>query len=196
MIKINLLVGKKPLDMSNLGGFDLSKLNVKHLMIAIILSYLPDFFVLDMFKAEQEKYQQNITVLNKQFRTLSTKVRELDNIKKQIEALENLEKQLESKLGIVKTLFSKRSNPVNILLYISKNIPSDLWIKEVTLENNTILFKGESQSFKSIGVFIENLKSSIFFRKDIRLESTVTNTLASGVRVEAFSIRGVILSYE
>jgi Tfp pilus assembly protein PilN len=196
MIKVNLLVGKKPLDVANLGGFDLSKLNVKYLVIAILLSYTPELFLNDMLTKELAGFNLQIETLNKEFKTYQAKLDSLKNIQKQIEALENLEKQLESKLNIVKGIFNKRSNPMNIMLYIAKNTPADLWLNEIVIEKNDITFKGESRDYKSIGVFIENLRSSIFFRKDIRLDSSATITKENGVRVEGFSVKGYIVSYE
>jgi hypothetical protein len=196
MIKVNLFVGKKPIDLASIGGFDLSKLNVKHLLLAIGLSYTPEFYFYDKFTEELNAVQAKISASNKKYATLQTEAKSLDNIQKQVDALERLEKNLEEKLVVVKEIFKKRSNPMNVMLYIAKNTPEDLWLTEMLIENNTIQIKGESLGYKSIGLFIENLRNSIFFRKDIKLDSSSTQTKPTGERVEAFIIKGVILSYE
>jgi len=196
MIKVNLLVGKKPIDLASLGGFDLSKLNVKYLAAAIALSYLPEFYFYDKFAEELNQFQEKISTKNSKYANLQKEAKSLDNIQKQVDALERLEKNLEDKLVVVKEIFKKRSNPMNVMLYIAKNTPDDLWLTEMLIENNTIQLKGESLGYKSIGLFIENLRNSIFFRKDIKLESSSTQQKEGGERVEVFLVRGVILSYE
>jgi hypothetical protein len=196
MIKTNLLVGKKPLDLSSLGGFDLSKLNVKYLIIAIALSYVPDFFIYDMFAERLQAIQAVITTHNQKYASIQKEAKSLDNIQKQVDALEKLEKSLEEKLVVVKQIFKMRSNPMNIMLYIAQNTPEDVWLTDLVIENNSVQIKGESKGYKSIGVFIENLRNSIFFRKDIKLEGNSTQVKEGGERVEVFLVRGVVVSYE
>jgi hypothetical protein len=196
MIKVNLFVGKKPVDLASLGGFDLSKLNLKYLAIAIGLSYLPDFYFYDMFQEQITANDQKMSGFSKKYGEIQTETKALDNIQKQVDALERLEKNLQEKLVVVKEIFKKRSNPMNIMLYIAKNTPEDLWLTELMVENNIIQIKGESKDYKSIGLLIENLRNSIFFRKDIKLEGSTTQMKENGDRVEVFLVRGVILSYE
>lgn len=191
MIKVNLLVGKKPLDITNVGGFDLSKLNVKYLIIAIVLSYVPDIFVYDFFKNKEADLQKLVFFHNKNFKAVNTKVRSLKNIERQIKALENLERKLKDKLNIVKEIIKKRVNPMNVLLYVSKNIPEDVWLTDISLEEKQFTLKGKSKTVKSVGVFHDNLKNSIFFRKDIKLSN-----LNPVNNVTDFQIDAYVISYE
>ncbi|MGK0367468.1 MAG: Tfp pilus assembly protein PilN [Thermoproteota archaeon] len=193
MIKINLLVGKKPVDITNVGGFDLSKLSLRMMIFALILFYVPDFFVYDFLEEELKTKDSQIKLVAKEQKKLNVKVRSLKKIERQIKALEILEKKLHQKLGVVKEILKIRSNPMNILLYVSKNIPENLWLIDITFENNTVRFKGQSKSFKNIGIFIENLKSSIFFRKDTKLLGTNPNV---ELGVEEFEIIAPVVSYE
>jgi Tfp pilus assembly protein PilN len=195
MIKVNLLVGKKPLDITNIGGFDLSKLNLKHLVVAIIIFYIPDLFIYDMFKDDLSKRHSEIVILSKEMKTINKKVKSLKNIQKQIKALEVLDKQLHDKLGVVKDIIKLKTNPMNILMYISRNIPKELWLKEIIIDNNILTLKGESKSSKSIGDFMDNLKKSIFFRKDVKLPSFKTVSI-NDIRIEKFEIVATIVSYE
>ena len=195
MIKINLLVGKKPLDITNVGGFDLSQINLKLLLFAIFLSYVPDWFIYDSFEESIKKENALSAAANKEFRIINKKVKSLKAIEKQIRALELLDKQLNEKLNVVRDIIKINTNPINILLYISKNIPSELWLKEVTIEKNLLKIKGESRSPKIIGNFMDSLKSSIFFRKDVKLPEFKTEN-RNDVRVEVFTIEATILSYE
>lgn len=195
MIKINLLVGKKPLDITNVGGFDLSQINLKFLIIAILISYTPEFFLYSKFEEDIKKENEKLAVVDKKLRESNKKVKSLQAIEKQIKALEVLDKQLQDKLNVVRDIIKINTNPVNILLYISKNIPEELWVKEITIENNVLRILGESKSPKSIGDFMDNLKNSIFFRKDVRLPEFKTVT-KDNIRTEDFTIEANIVSYE
>ena len=53
MIKINLSNDKKQVDISNIGGFDLTKLKIKPLLLIIVLIYIPDFLLVPMWKRNE-----------------------------------------------------------------------------------------------------------------------------------------------
>ncbi len=83
------------------------------------------------------------------------------------------------------------------MLYLSKNIPTDIWLTNVDLAEDKITIEGESESYKSIGLFIENLKSSIFFNETLNLveSKTVENPVLKR-RTEYFKITSEIARYD
>lgn len=167
MIQINLSTLKKPVDISNLGGLDLSKVNVKMVLLAIFLSYVPDFLVYPAWENEILEQEQTLDTLTTQKKKLSTDVEALKDFDKQIEALNKQEEKLKAKLEVVKAILNKRQNPWEVMVYVAKNIPTDLWLTTINYEGKKIVFKGLSVDYTSQGIFLENIKKSIFFDTNV-----------------------------
>jgi Tfp pilus assembly protein PilN len=197
MIRTNLYVGKKPFNIADVGGFDLSSINIKMLVIVILVSYVPEFLIYDGFKNDLITKTKQNKKLNLQQKDLVKQTRELKNIELQIEALTEQEARLASKLKVVKQIIKIRNNPMNILLYIAKNIPGEIWLTKIEMKDKQMIIDGQSTSYKSIGVFIENLRNSVFFNKSIRLSKSQSGLNKSfDKRTEQFQITGPIISYE
>ncbi len=197
MIKTNLYVGKKPFNIADVGGFDLSKINLKLVAAVFLLSYVPDLFVYDGFRDDEMNINKEITELNAKNRDLLQKTKELKSIELQIEALTEQEARLAAKLKVVKEIIKIRNNPMNILLYVAKNLPEEIWLTKIEIKGKEVTIDGQSTSYKSIGVFIENLRNSVFFNKNLRLSKSQTELNKTfDTRTEQFQVTGPILSFE
>jgi len=196
MIEVNLSPVKKSGGLTNIAGIDLSLINVKMLFIAMLIFTFPDGFLLNYYESEIQKNQNAFEKLNKEFKSLNQRSRALVNIKKQVDALDEQEKKLALKLEAVKKIINKRSNPVEILDYVAKNIPSDVWLTDIKLEGVNLIMSGHSESWKSIGSFLENLKNSIFFSKDISYSRPENGEKEfRGRRVEIFEIKASVVRF-
>lgn len=196
MIKINLSAAQKQLDISNLGGFDFTKLKIKAVIIVCVIIYLPDIFLNPMWEDEYNNKSQELSTLQAQSSSLKRKVSQSSTYEKQIRELKVQEENLGKKLTAVKQAISQKRNPANLLLYISKNIPDDLWIKELTIDGETMLVKGEALNYTSVGNFVNNLRSSVFIR-DANIKSTTSNVRESDKRrIEAFEISFAVARFE
>ena len=67
MIEINLLVGRKEGGLAALGGIDFSKLNYKMLVLAIIMLYVPEGFMIEMWGGEIAKVEAENKKLSKEY---------------------------------------------------------------------------------------------------------------------------------
>ncbi len=196
MIKINLTAAPKQLDISNLGGFDFTKLKFKAVIIACVVIYLPDFLLLPMWEGDFNTKTQELSTLQAQSSTLKRKVSQSATYEKQIRELKVQEENLGKKLTAVKQAISLKRNPANLLLYISKNMPEDLWIKELSIEGETMSVKGEALNYTSVGNFVNNLRSSVFIR-DANIKSTTSNVRESDKRrIESFEISFAVSRFE
>lgn len=196
MIKINLTAAQKQVDISNLAGFDFTKLKIKAVIIACVIIYLPDVMLLPMWEDEYNNRNQELATLQGQSSSLKRKVSQSGVLEKQIRELKAQEDNLGKKLTAVKQAISQKRNPANLLLYISKNMPEDLWIKELNIEGETMLVKGEALSYTSVGNFVNNLRSSVFIR-DANIKSTNSNVRASDKRrIESFEISFAVSRFE
>jgi len=196
MIKINLSTAQKQVDISNVGGFDLTKLKFKAVALAIVLIYVPDLFIVPMWDKDYADKNQELEEVQGELRSLKKKVSKSAVYEKQIRELEAQENILKNKLLAVKQAISQKRDPTNLLLYIAKNIPQDLWLQELIIDNDKMIVKGEALNYPSVGTFTDNLRSSIFI-KDASIKETTSKVRESDKkRIEAFEIHFVIARLE
>jgi Tfp pilus assembly protein PilN len=197
LIEINLIVGKKPFKMPTLLGIDLATLNLKMIGLAILISFVPGMFLEGGREEEINAANEDVAQVRQQVQKLEKKVDENKGIQDQVDALNRQEKKLAERLGVVKEIIKLKKNPMNIMLYVAKNIPEDVWIIELDLTGNAISIRGQALNYKSIGMFIENLKNSVFFNKDLIMKSSQTvEKPDTKSRVEQFEIVGTIARFE
>lgn len=192
MIKVNLSTAKKQVDISNIGGFDFTKLKIKALLLVIVLIYIPDFVLVPMWEEERNQLNEEVNAKQARLSTLKRKVAQSQELEKQIRELKAQEENLGKKLIAVKEAISEKRNPSDLLLYIAKNIPNELWVKELTIDKDQMVIKGEALDYTSIGNFVNSLRSSIFIR-----EANITSTSnavrpSDKRRIETFEVKFVI----
>ena len=196
MIEVNLKVGEKDFRLPVILGLDLNIISIKGIIIALFVHFIVPPIFNDNFLKGLEDIDTKIRGLKRQIRELKKKKKSQQDIQDQIDSFLQKEKKLNNKLVVVKRIIKLKKNPLKILLYISKNIPEDLWLTSMSLENDNIALSGESNSYKSIGRFIENLKKATFFDQSLKLTKSQTRADDSGRRVEEFEIKAKIVSYE
>lgn len=189
MIKINLSTAKKQVDISNIGGFDFTKLKIKPLLLFMVLIYIPDFVLVPMWDQEREELNQQVNAKQARLSSLKRKVAQSQELEKQIRELKAQEENLGKKLVAVKEAISEKRNPSSLLTYIAKNIPESLWIKELVINADQMIIKGEALDYTSIGNFVNSLRSSIFIR-----EANITGTSnavreSDKRRIETFEVK-------
>ena len=196
MIKINLSSSKKQVDISNIGGFDLTKLKIKAVVLVIILLYIPDFVIIPMWTQAEEEKAQELDGKMKTIAGLKRKVNEAKNYENQIKELKAQEEALEKKLVAVKEAISFKKNPSALLLYIAKNTPPDMWIKELVIDNDVLTIKGEALDYTSIGNFVQSLRSSVFIRDaNVGQQSQYVRD-SDKTRIEVFDVRFGIARFD
>ncbi len=196
MIKINLSNAKKQVDISNIGGFDFTKLKIKAVLLVIALIYIPDFVLVPMWEEERTLVGQAIDAKQAELSSLKRKVSQSQDLEKQIRELKAQEEGLEKKLAAVKQAISEKRNPAPILLYIAKNMPAELWIKELDMNQEELTIKGEALDYVSIGNFVTALKSSVFIR-DANITSTSSSVReADKRRIETFEVKFGIARFD
>ena len=195
MIKVNLSTAKPQLDLSNVGGFDLSTINFKALAIVLVLIFLPDFFILPTWEEEVNQKNAEVTDKEGELTRLKGKLSQASVYEKQITELKAQEEALSKKLAAAKQAIQIKKNPSALLLYVAKNTPPELWINELSLDNDRMSISGESLDYNSIGNFVNSLRSSVFI-KDASIGNTTSSTEPDGKRVESFSVDFSISRYD
>lgn len=165
MISINLKPQSKTFDHTNVGGFDLSLLNIKFIFVAIAILYIPEPFVVDYYDAEIQKVSQELRSMEAEQRKLRTKLKSLQDIEKQVSELQALEEALQEKIGVVTEVVNKRENPFKVLKYIAENIPKEVWLTRLKLEGKKLEIFGRTMTLKGTSDLIQNLQSGIYFSR-------------------------------
>ncbi len=196
MIKINLSNTKKQVDISNIGGFDFTKMKIKAVLVVIILIYIPDFVLVPLWDEEREAANQAVQVKQSELTSLKRKVTQSQDLEKQIRELKAQEENLGKKLTAVKQAISEKKNPAPILLYIAKNIPSELWIKELVIEDEKMTIKGEALDYTSIGNFVNSLRSSVFIREANIAGTNSAVRESDKRRIETFEVNFTIARFD
>lgn len=193
MIEINLSPKSNKASLNNVGGLDLSLLNVKMLVIAFVVLYIPEGYIADFYDNSIKKVESIQLKLRKELRGLQSEVRSMEIIEKQANALRDQEALLARRLSVVREVISKRQNPYQVLRYIAENTPPNIWFNSLSVQDRTLVIKGSSKSFASISKFLESLKSSIFFSNDVVYTRPTTD---KKTRYEVFEIRANIVSFK
>ena len=188
MIKINLSTAQKQFDASNVGGFDFTKIKPLWVGLAVILLYLPDFTLVPMWEEDFNNKSNELSTLQGKLSSLKRKVSQSAQYEKQIRELKAQEENLSKKLTAVKQAISEKRNPSNLLIYIAKNIPADLWILDLNIDNDLMVIKGEALSYGSVGTFLTNLRSSVFIRDAIIKGTTSEVRSSDKKRIEKFEV--------
>ncbi len=200
MIEINLLGQKKPFTVPLILGVDLSKINWKLIVIAIVFNQLPDFLIYPEWNNELKIKQGKISEFRKKLTALEKEVKSHSGVRKKLEAFNRQVRRLNERSTQVQKIIQERTNPASLLEKIARVIPGDLWLTALEIKNdNKINLFGQSTSYKSIGNFITSTNESAFFGRSLNLTDSKTvedATQGKGKRVENFSIAGNITSFD
>ncbi len=204
MIEINLQPQTKTLDITNVGGFNLSLINVKMLVLGLILVYVPEPIMESQYTDQFATIDSTLSQINSEQRKLKKKLRALSNLKKEVDELELLEKQLQEKIQVVNKIVNLRVNPFKILNYIAQNTPKDVWLTKLVLNREQVELYGRTLSLKGTSDFIQNLKSGIYFDGSIdysdyeepKREGEKAEEKFKGVNFKTFKLVARITSFK
>ena len=196
MIKINLMKKKTEFGSLSALGLDLSKIDIKLVLISVVV-YYGSSALLKVYTQDIESEKIKVLAsLGKEKQGLVKKIAQYKEIEKQIEEIIEQEKKLQKRKEIIEARIKKRKNPAKIMVYLSRNIPKDVWIKRLTLKGDRINIVGETPTYKSIGTFIENLKNSVYFDESVNFDGAETIIdKETKKRTEKFKISGKIARY-
>ena len=196
MIKINLIAKKNKFHMPTVLGINLNDVNIIGLAIAIVFFYLPDVFLVDFFKKEQEV--QNASIAEKRAQLTKLQAKGSEGLKSQLEAYHKKAEELSHREKYVNEILDFRVNPYKVLLTIAKNIPQKLWFTSLDIQQDTtVVIKGETYNYTDIGELITKLNETAFFRQSLQIPSDASAIQSDKERrIERFEIRGQVVSFD
>ena len=188
MIKINLIEQKKPFKMPVVLGVDLSTINIRLIVAAVIVSYLPGIFLYPDWEEKKILNENKIKSLNIRLRKIKRKIRKNSKAKLELEAFNLQVEKLKQRRNYVTQIVNLRSNPKKLLWFEYLKISSD----------KKIIISGSAFSYKDIGDFIISANDSQFFGKTLSLTDSETkkeNIQGSLINLEKYKIEGQVQNF-
>jgi len=180
-----------------LGDFDLSKINFTYIVIGVLVYTFVPGLVKDHFVSEQESIQKKIDLLLAEKKTIEAELEKVAAIETRIEKMKEQEESFNARLKVVQKVLDSKHNPMQMLHFIAQNIPKDVWLIDIKIDNSMLELKGNALNYDSIGTFISQLKDSIFFDKNVFLENyTTKDGDQAKTRYEEFLIKATIARFE
>ena len=200
MIEINLVEEKKKFKAPTVAGMDLSQINLKMVIIAILINQTPDWFLKDHFANDIKQVKEEVNKLDAEARNLSKDLKGNENIKQKLAAFNRQIQKLKQRSTQVDKIIKEKTNPKKLLEKIARSTPDDLWFDELKItQQRDVVIKGGASSYKSIGNFITAANESLFFGRSLTLGDSKTVTeekFGKKIRVETFEIKGKIQVFD
>jgi len=201
MIRINLIEQKKAVNVTNLGGIDLTKISIIGWIAAVAIYFVVPPYFDGEWKQLRSIEENKIKKKKVELAELNKKVRENQRLKEKLDAFNKREQLLKERETQVEEIIKRRTNPMKLLLHLARNIPEDLWVEIIKIDNKDITIEGESISYKSIGKFLNAANNSIYFNRQLRIGGVSTKQANKkgkkrGIRTETFKIVGKIARFE
>lgn len=183
MMKINLANKSESADRT-----DFSSESIKNFLIAIVVA-LAVSYLFDGYKEENlNRLNQLIAKENKENLNLKNEIEKFNNydlIKKSLDEEEGL---IQSSLEVFKKIINDRHLVPQVLLTVSKFIPKDVWLTELSFSSTNFSLKGASLGFSQVSDFMKNL-SEISFFNDIELHTTEKSNSSDRYEVATFELK-------
>ncbi len=200
MIELNLLEKKQPFVLPTVLGMDFNDLNFKMLGVALVIYYMPDFVVGQIFDSKKAEVEQSLESLNVTNNKLLVDIKKDSNIKVQVDAYKSQVTRLQSRSKQVDEVLKNRTNPKKILEKIARSIPEDLWFDTMVInDKNEVTIVGGSYSPRAIGEFITTINDSPYFSGSITPSKQENKKeILDGVMssFERFELKGKITNYD
>lgn len=198
MIEINLIKQKEPFKIPLILGMDLNAINWKLVILFFVLSKLPAWFLYPSWEQKIVEIEEENAALEKRQARLNADIRKNDDVSKQLEAYNKQVERLRTRGTQVEQIIKSKTNPKKLLEKIARDIPKDMWIGELTInDDRTMILRGETSSYRSIGDFILSLNESAFFGNSLEIGNTQTvDDASTGSRIETFDLSGKIQTFD
>ena len=202
MIKVNLLEEKKNFSLSFISNSNeyIKALNWKFLVVAILLSFVPDLVATHYLDGKLEKYDVEKEELQKKNKKIKKYNNQHKNLREELKDFEKHREELKKRIQQIENIIKKKTNPALSLEAIARQIPKEIWLVELSISKEAeIVIKGLSRSHSSISTFYSDLNKTLFFQGSLKLKNIKTineQEFGRKVRYESFTIEGKIVRFD
>lgn len=186
MIKVNLLSPEKKDVTPGLGATetfaDDTRENKVSVPAIIGASVLTVFIIGGMYFLQSNK----LSDVKKSLEERKARLVELEEVLQTLKILENTKKVLKNKVDIIQSLNARKQVAVKMMDQLSRALPEMVWLTNMKFSNNIVSLSGSALSNNLVADFINNLKSTNYF-KNIRFKDS-NRKKKSGVDVFDFRL--------
>ena len=142
---------------------DLKELPLMKIISAIALGILAGAYA-DNYKegliAAEDKKLDEMRVKVAEIKKKEKKLREFDRKRK---SLEQDEQVIVSKIETINKLVAARNNSINTLMFISKSMPTRLWMNSFAIQRGKMTLRGQALQEDYVYQFMRKLNNGSFF---------------------------------
>lgn len=194
MIKVNLAEVRKSGGTLVILGVDLTKVNIKPLILSAIIYMLPGYLIYDEWEGEIDGKGDEYQELQKENKKYLAELRKNKDSEKKLIAFNKQIEDLKVRSQRIKQILKIRTNPYEALERISRDLPDDMWLTSLNVTKGVLFeVEGLSYSFKSISSFLTLSNDSRFFNRSLEIvdsKTLVEKARDKQRRVESFKIKG------
>ena len=194
MIKVNLAEIRKSGSSLVILGVDLTKVNIKPLILSAIIYVLPTYLIYDDWEGEIDGKGDEYQALKKENDKYLAELRKNKDSEKKLIAFNKQIEDLKVRSQRIKQILKIRTNPFEALERISRDLPDDMWLTNLNVSKGVLFeVEGLSYSFKSISSFLTLSNDSRFFNRSLEIvdsKTLVEKARDKQRRVESFKIKG------
>jgi Tfp pilus assembly protein PilN len=136
---------------------------------------------------EVAKLDADLTRIKEQAANMTKKLADTKKFQDQKKELEANKAEVDRKLEAIRKLSLERDVPVRILTQLSSSIPREVWLSELKVDRQDILFKGDAVDFSQVSEFMKNLATIELF-DGVRLQNTQQGRDEFGLDIAKFEI--------
>ena len=194
MIKVNLAEVRKSGGKVVILGVDISKVNVRSLILAGIVYMLPGYLIYPEWEGELDGMGGEAQELLAENNKLKAELFKNKDSEKKLIAFNKQIEDLKVRSQRIKQILKIRTNPFEALERISRDLPDDMWLTNLNVTQGVFFeVEGLSYSFKSISSFLTLSNDSRFFNRSLEIvdsKTLVEKARDKQRRVESFKIKG------
>ncbi|MGK5087776.1 PilN domain-containing protein [Bdellovibrionota bacterium FG-2] len=181
MIKINLATrkqmgggapsGGKTSKLSGLNLSGLSDLPIRKFLPFVLAAVVFTFFIDGMKDSDLQKFDAGIVKMRKEQEKLHAELQKTQGFEAVKKALEVDEQMVRKKIETIQKLLSDREANYKILVSLASSIPSDVWFRNLKLDQSELAIKGGAMGFNQVTDFMKSLNESALFT-EVQVPST------------------------
>ncbi len=129
----------------------------------VILLYIYESYNLS---AIQSQFAQRQAALQQ----IQNEVQEFGSVTNVVADLQKEKKQLDTKLAVIQKISQKRAFKLKAIQFIQESVLDDLWLKSLTVSNNTLEISGFSITPTSVQQIVKTLSAADFVEPGVTQE--------------------------
>lgn len=132
-------------------------------------------FALTFILFAYEKYDLSVrrgrlAAVQQQFQAIQAEVGQYGSIRTVVDGLAKEKEKLNKQLAIIQKISQKRAAKLNTILQLQKDLPLDLWLLTLTIDNFEANFKGHARTPTSVQELVQKLNGYEFLEQALNAE--------------------------